>query len=564
MARVFESDKLRSGTHQIAMEGESLSVLIAPEVGGRIVDLRGDSKNFLHRIYPKGVQFGPYTEYGGIEECVGGAPGEVWNTPWVYERRGVKNQKVTLWAYSRNVLVKKSIILEDSEPILNIAYELLNVADEPTRLSFGIHPEISMWGKFKDSEYHIPVNGDITSGVYTRPGEKMDAEPSHSWCAVSYKDSILGQFFPSSMDVVKIYYPRVDTHIVMQPVIYGLEIPGQRKAVFYYMLYAGAGDVETIREIHRRRHRHKSIHFQPFKPDEVIKCEACGALTTTLHRLDIRGKSAKVCERCRAEMEAIPSRARTRVRRAPRPAAKPSRSRVTLEKEAVLRYYSRTDVQKAMFQYARGRQLTTMRSFGTPRISHLRNPGQIMSIIESISNHKWPSIHGTVRRMGLTDRVWDVVFEADYKSDWSIAFESVRPVVQLFLRIGVPFFVKYSGNSSPHIIIPGEAFRPHVSQFNELPKLYRRVYTFVRKNMKRPNTLDMSFLNSSRHYLRLAYSVHEHTGRVSLPILPRDYDSFTPGMAHIQNVVVMEDWWHIPEDAGERGAELVLYLSRQR
>lgn len=72
--------------------------------------------------------------------------------------------------------------------------------------------------------------------------------------------------------------------------------------------------------------------------------------------------------------------------------------------------------------------------------------------------------------------------------------------------------MKYSGNSSPHIIIPGEVLRPHVKRFSELSKLYKRVYDFARKRMKRSNLLDMSFLTAPRHYLRLAYSINEHTG----------------------------------------------------
>ena len=164
----------------------------------------------------------------------------------------------------------------------------------------------------------------------------------------------------------------------------------------------------------------------------------------------------------------------------------------------------------------------------------------------------------------LKSKLAPVVFEADYKKDWTIAFESVRPLVQQFSQMGILFFVKYSGNTSPHIIIPGEVFRPHVRRFNELPTLYRSVYDFARKQMRRPNQLDMSFLTSARHYLRLAYSIHEHTGKVSLPISLQEYDSFDPAMAWPQNVEVMQNWWHIPEDAGECGRELILYLARRR
>ena len=144
-----------------------------------------------------------------------------------------------------------------------------------------------------------------------------------------------------------------------------------------------------------------------------------------------------------------------------------------------------------------------------------------------------------LKKISLNQAQTKVVFEADYKQDWTIAFESARPLVKLFLQLGIPFLVKYSGNSSPHIIIPGEVFKPQVKRFTELKQLYERIYTFARKRMKRPSQLDMSFLTAPRHYLRLAYSIHEGAGKVSLPINPNDYDSFTPDMAQMQNVVVI-------------------------
>jgi len=270
------------------------------------------------------------------------------------------------------------------------------------------------------------------------------------------------------------------------------------------------------------------------------------------------GKPRSDFEKAPAKVKPKPAVARPVAR------TKTRKSKAMVEKEMVLAYYSRPDVQNAMFEYAQGRQITTMRNFGTSRRLRLETPCQLLSTIKGLGKHRWPSIHGTVRRGSGRNRVWDIVFEADYKKDWTIAFESVRPLVRLFLRIGIPFFVKYSGNSSPHIIIPGEVLKPQVNRFSELPQLYKRVYSFVRKRMKRPSLLDMSFLTASRHYLRLAYSINEGTGKVSLPIHPEDYDSFTPEMARIQNVVVMQDWWHIPEDAGEYGEELMLYLSKHK
>ena len=418
MINVFETDKLRSGTKQIVMESDNTSLLIAPEVGGRIVGIQKGRSNFLHRTYPRGVEFGPYTEYGGIEECVGGAPGTLWNVPWIHQQRGRKNFKIVLSAYSWNILVKKSIFLEDSEPIVNVAYELLNISDETAKISFGIHPEISMSKKFRDSQYHIPTNGSLTTGEYTNPGEKRYIEPSHGWCAVSHNDNIFAQFFPANISAVKVYYPRVNTHIVMEPIIYELEIPRRQKAQFSYMLYAGTGDVETIRKIDSRRQRHKSIDFQQFKSNEIMQCGVCNRLTTMLHKSKIKGKVVKLCSECWTEFEAIPQRAPAKVKpkRAPVrtiPKTKLRKSKSVLEKEAILAYYSRDEIQNAIFEYAQGRQLTTMRNFGSPLKSRLESSEQILSIIKRLSKHKRPSIHGTVRRNSGRKRVWDVVFEKD-------------------------------------------------------------------------------------------------------------------------------------------------------
>jgi len=56
MINVFEYDKLKSGTKQIVMASDNLSVLIAPEVGGRIVGIQEDARKFLHRTYPRGEE----------------------------------------------------------------------------------------------------------------------------------------------------------------------------------------------------------------------------------------------------------------------------------------------------------------------------------------------------------------------------------------------------------------------------------------------------------------------------------------------------------------------------
>ena len=71
MTKIYEADKLNAGEPQLILENKLISVMLQPEIGGRILDVETNDFPFLHRTYPKSVQFGSYTEYGGIEECIG-------------------------------------------------------------------------------------------------------------------------------------------------------------------------------------------------------------------------------------------------------------------------------------------------------------------------------------------------------------------------------------------------------------------------------------------------------------------------------------------------------------
>jgi len=174
-----------------------------------------------------------------------------------------------------------------------------------------------------------------------------------------------------------------------------------------------------------------------------------------------------------------------------------------------------------------------------------------------LRNNRWPSLHATIfRRNQAGERVCDFVFEPDFKKNWAVAFGAARPIVQLFTRMGLPFFIKFSGHSSPHIIVPGEALA--ISGKHEIKKQEFRmqVYRFVQSHMDNPGLLDGHSWNPT-HFLRLPYSIHELGGKVSVPIRPEEFDSFNPDKARIENVKVIENWWDIPGDAVQRGREFI-------
>ena len=227
------------------------------------------------------------------------------------------------------------------------------------------------------------------------------------------------------------------------------------------------------------------------------------------------------------------------------------------EKDKVVAYYARPDVQQEMYRYAQGRMLTVLRSF-KPMFSSLYSADDVLPLMfHYLKGNRWPSMHGTIlRRTQDGKEVCDFVFEPDFKKNWSVAFGAARPIVQLFMSIGLPFFVKFSGNTSPHIIVPGEALTTADKGDMKKHEFREAVYTFVMSRMGRPGLLDGQNWKPE-HFLRLAYSIHELGGKVSMPIKPEEFDSFNPDKARIENAIVMENWWHIPEDAAERGREFV-------
>ena len=231
--------------------------------------------------------------------------------------------------------------------------------------------------------------------------------------------------------------------------------------------------------------------------------------------------------------------------------------------DRIVSYYSRKDVQQAMYQYARGRKISVLRYF-RPMFhgSELRKPDDILPIMMFYSQEPklWPSIHGTVSRHDGGGRtVCDLVVEVDFKKSRERSFSLARPLIKLFQDLGVEFRVKFSGNASPHIIIPAEAFPKGRRKAGSCRNLYGKLLEFLRKQIKQPNTLDGSFRNPG-HFLRMPYSLNENTGLVSVPIRAEDYDRFSWKMAYPESVVVLEDWWsipEIPEDAPERTAAFI-------
>ena len=267
MSQVYEEDVLDAGKNQVIVGNDDIKVVIVPESGGRIADVHSGEVKFLHRTYPEGVDFGPYTEYGGIEECMGGAPGSLWNAKWRWDE---KDNGVLLQCVSRSILVRKFVTLDEAEPIVRIDYSFLNFGNNFSRFTFGVHPEVCIGGSLKDNRYHIPIEGELLAGGYVAPGFKNKVPPSEGWCAITCDGKTFGQMFPEGVvDLLEIYYPRVDTHMLLEPIILGVGVSPDKCAGFTYMIYVGDGDAEKIREIRTSRDAELSIRYESFDRAEI-------------------------------------------------------------------------------------------------------------------------------------------------------------------------------------------------------------------------------------------------------------------------------------------------------
>ena len=226
-------------------------------------------------------------------------------------------------------------------------------------------------------------------------------------------------------------------------------------------------------------------------------------------------------------------------------------------------YYSRRDIQQAMYKYAVGRKITFLRLF-RPQYERIVSPEDILPLALCtlfMRGKYWPSLHGTVSRYGVKGgRICDAVIEIDYKSSWKKCFEMTRPVVNMLRDRGAVFWLKFSGHCSVHVIIPGETL--WIKGFPmDHSKFFRCLSDLVKKTLREPRYLDTSF-HMPTHFLRLAYSVNENTGLVSLPLSADDYDSFNPEQARPERVKPLPGWWSIPKDAPQRMQDFIKHVMR--
>lgn len=238
-----------------------------------------------------------------------------------------------------------------------------------------------------------------------------------------------------------------------------------------------------------------------------------------------------------------------------------------LKAEDVMAYYSRKEVALAIFNYARHRHVRM--SFNPGPLGRgggevLESPEKVEELVKAVLRNQkgkvpksYPSFHATIRKWKEGRVYLDMVFDIDIKNDYKEAFRQGRRIMDFLYSYGLPFFVKFSGGSGPHIIIPCEAFGSSLSR-----EEFQQVFHFI-ASKSGARGIDGSF-TSPAHYMRLPYSLNEHTGLASVPISLDDYDRFELEMAEVGNFEVKDipNIYEGPREGMDRLLHNALYIKR--
>jgi len=168
-----------------------------------------------------------------------------------------------------------------------------------------------------------------------------------------------------------------------------------------------------------------------------------------------------------------------------------------------------------------------------------------------LKKHEYLSFH-SLATVTDGDKIlrFDLMFEADLMG-WRRSFEALSGMIRLLDEFEVCYRMKYSGVRSLHLIIPCEGLpkqflgKPVTQQRRDIE---RKVCRYFTRHCSLPGTVEKNGI------LRLAYSLNEDNGLVSLPISSDELPSFRPWEANIYNVTINKPWHgDIPAGASRKG-----------
>ena len=238
-------------------------------------------------------------------------------------------------------------------------------------------------------------------------------------------------------------------------------------------------------------------------------------------------------------------------------------------------YYSRPDVQKAIFEFSKNREVVPsymMEAFGK-RPDAFEYLGDIFELVKGgatsfhCSEELWSQPLSLLT--GMTEKQlnelrigWDLILDIDSKYlDYSKILAQI--IIRVLKFYGVKNIgIKFSGSKGFHIIVPWKAFPKEINQvktsemFPTWPRILTQFimeackddlikkitetteaqYATVKKYIKGDETsgdfakkvMPDLILVSSRHLFRAPYSLHEKTALASVVLNPEEIKDFEP------------------------------------
>jgi len=261
-------------------------------------------------------------------------------------------------------------------------------------------------------------------------------------------------------------------------------------------------------------------------------------------------------------------------------------------RQKLLRFYNgNKNVLEDMIKVSQNREVGYILENGNfgKRPYILENESDIINLIK---NNNAISFHVSMERwynpLNLSTKLkkkelnelrlgWDFVIDLDSKN-FDIAKYTSFLILDFLKKYSIePVYIKYSGGKGFHIVVPWELFpeKIEIEKKEELveeetrklfPELARTMASYIASKIENKlgkyiemnwdikeiikehnlNILEEQFspfhiveidtiLISSRHLFRLVYSINEKTGKLSIPLYPKDVLDFDPEYASIDN-----------------------------
>ena len=247
------ADIYGSGKSQVALENEQVKVIVAPELGGRIVQLRFEGNvDFLYRLYPKGRRFGQYLEYGGIEDSVGPWPGLSYRAR--YDFKLAKDDQAAACSLRLDlrrepIRIEKRISLERGSSTVRVEHTLINKARDTRTVSWSNHPELALGGTPSGNYSYVPTETGVEEIKYYPSFSKIVLRPNEGWCAATNvaRNVVFGQIFPQP-PIDKIGAYQAKTHHTLELMAEEVTLPPQEEVSFSILYHVGRGGYDIIRE----------------------------------------------------------------------------------------------------------------------------------------------------------------------------------------------------------------------------------------------------------------------------------------------------------------------------